>query len=95
MKLLDCLEQKRTYIIAEMSGNHGGRIEKALDIVHAAADAGADCLKIQTYTADTITIDCRTDDFLVKTGLWEQEYLYDLLIEDNHTRTLHCHFVQI
>ena len=78
MKLLEYLEQKKTYLIAEMSGNHGGRIEKALEIVHAAADAGADCLKIQTYTADTITINCRTEPFLLKTGLWQNEYLYDL-----------------
>lgn len=78
MKLLDYLQQKKTYLIAEMSGNHGGRIEKAMDIVHAAAEAGADCLKIQTYSADTITIDCHTEPFLVKTGLWKNDYLYDL-----------------
>lgn len=78
MKLLEYIRNKKIYIIAEMSGNHGGRIEKALDIVHAAAEAGADCLKIQTYTADTITINCHTEPFLVKTGLWKSDYLYDL-----------------
>lgn len=78
MRLLEYLDNKKTYIIAEMSGNHGGKIEKALDIVHAAAEAGADCLKIQTYTADTITINCHTEPFLVKTGLWQNDYLYDL-----------------
>ena len=78
MKLLNYMSQKKTYLIAEMSGNHGGKIEKALDIVHAAAEAGADCLKIQTYTADTITINCKTEPFLVKTGLWQDDYLYDL-----------------
>lgn len=61
-----------------MSGNHGGSLQKALDIVHAAAEAGADCLKTQTYTADTLTINCRSDRFLLKTGLWDKEYLYDL-----------------
>ena len=78
MKLLDYMQKKKTYIIAEMSGNHGGKIEKAIDIVRAAAEAGADCLKIQTYTADTITINCHTEPFLVKTGLWQNDYLYDL-----------------
>jgi len=78
MKLLEYLNQRKTYLIAEMSGNHGGDIKKAIAIVHAAAEAGADCLKIQTYTADTITIDCHTEPFLVKSGLWQNDYLYDL-----------------
>jgi N-acetylneuraminate synthase/pseudaminic acid synthase len=78
MKLLNYLNQNKTYLIAEMSGNHGGRLEKAIEIVHAAAAAGADCLKIQTYTADTITINCHAEPFLVKTGLWQDDYLYDL-----------------
>lgn len=78
MRLYDYIRDNKTYIIAEMSGNHGGDINKALEIVRAAADAGADCLKIQTYTADTITIDCKSEFFEVKSGLWKNEYLYDL-----------------
>ena len=78
MKLKTYLEQHKTYIIAEMSGNHGGDLSKALAIVDAAAEAGADCIKIQTYTADTITINARTPLFQQESGLWEKEYLYDL-----------------
>lgn len=68
----------RIYTIAEMSANHAGKLENALEIVKAAAESGADCLKIQTYTADTITINCRSDLFLENGGLWDKEYLYDL-----------------
>ena len=64
-----------------MSGNHGGDLSRAIDIVHAASKAGADCLKIQTYTPDTITINCRSDYFLVKGGLWDKKNLYDLYSE--------------
>ncbi len=81
MKFFDRLDEKKVYIIAEMSGNHGGDINRAVKIVHAAAEAGADCLKIQTYTADTITINCHQEPFLVKSGLWRNEYLYDLYLK--------------
>jgi len=66
------------YFIAEMSANHAGSLENALEIVKTAKDAGADCLKIQTYTADTITIDCDNEHFLIKGGLWDGYKLHDL-----------------
>ena len=78
MRLEEYLKKGKTYIIAEMSGNHGGSLKRALDIVHEAARAGADCLKTQTYTADTLTINCHKDAFLLGGGLWDRSYLYDL-----------------
>ena len=81
MKLKEYLDTGKTYIIAEMSANHGGSLEKALEIVKYAKLAGADCLKIQTYTADSITINCHNEYFTVKGGLWADKNLYDLYKE--------------
>ncbi|MEE0959119.1 MAG: pseudaminic acid synthase [Lachnospiraceae bacterium] len=67
-----------TYIIAEMSANHAGSINRAKEIIHAAKESGADCIKIQTYTPDTLTIDCDNEYFNVKNGTWGGEKLYDL-----------------
>ena len=74
------------FIIAEMSGNHNQSLERALAIVDAAADAGVDAVKIQTYTADTMTIDIDTGEFFIsdKDSLWKGETLYHLY-EKAHT----------
>lgn len=77
-KLDDCLASGRPYFIAEMSANHGNDLDTALSIVDAAAGAGADCLKVQTYTADTLTLDCDNEYFRIKGGLWDGQRLYDL-----------------
>jgi len=77
-RLWEKFEANQTYIIAEMSANHAGKLENALEIVHQAAKAGADCVKIQTYTADTMTIDCDNEYFQIKGGLWDGYKLYDL-----------------
>lgn len=66
------------YVIAEMSGNHAGSIENAKEIIHAAKESGADCIKIQTYTADTITMNCHNKYFQIEKGTWEGENLYSL-----------------
>ena len=66
------------YMIAEMSANHAGSLARAKEIIHAAKESGADCIKIQTYTPDTLTIDCSNPYFQIKSGTWEGENLYGL-----------------
>ena len=71
----------KAFIVAELSANHGHKLEVALESVRAAKEAGADAIKIQTYTADTITLNCDADDFKVKGTLWDGRTLYDLYQE--------------
>ncbi len=72
----------RAMIVAELSGNHNGDYNRAKEIIHAAAEAGADAVKLQTYTADTITIDCDKPWFMTSEGsLWEGRTLHDLYKE--------------
>lgn len=68
------------FIIAEMSGNHNQSLDRALEIVEVVAKSGAHALKLQTYTADTMTIRCEKPDFFIsdESSLWKCEYLYDL-----------------
>jgi pseudaminic acid synthase len=66
------------YIIAELSANHNGSLERAFESIEVAKKCGADAVKIQTYTADTMTIDCDHEDFHIKGGLWDGQSLYKL-----------------
>ena len=76
------LEKDGIYIIAELSANHNGKLQNALDTIKAAKEIGVDCIKLQTYTADTITLDCKKDDFMINQDtLWDGKYLYDLYKE--------------
>lgn len=72
-------ENSQTFIIAELSANHNHKFDLAIETIKAAKEAGADAIKFQTYTADTITIDCDNDYFQIKHGtLWDGQTLYNL-----------------
>jgi len=76
------LDKDGVYIIAEMSANHNGSLKNALSTIKAAKEIGANCIKLQTYTADTITLKSKKDDFLISNdSIWDGMYLYDLYKE--------------
>jgi len=71
--------QKQVFIIAELSANHSGNIQIAKDTIYAAKESGADAIKLQTYTAEWMTIKCKRDDFVIKGGtIWDGQSYYDL-----------------
>jgi len=69
------------YVIAELSANHNGKLETALQIIEEAKKSGADAIKLQTYKPDTITLNCDSEDFKIHGGLWDGRTLYDLYEE--------------
>lgn len=73
------LDKDGTLIIAELSANHNGNLQNALDTIKAAKEIGANVIKLQTYTADTLTLDCDKEDFIIKGGtLWDGKTMYEL-----------------
>jgi pseudaminic acid synthase len=78
---MNFLNRENCFIIAELSANHGHDLEIAKETIRAAKRAGADAIKLQTYTADTITLDAKTEDFKISGTIWEGQFLYDLYQE--------------
>jgi len=71
----------KVFIIAELSANHNGSLDVAIETIRAAKRAGANCIKLQTYTADTMTIDSEKEDFIIKGTIWDKQNLYSLYKE--------------
>ena len=69
------------FVICELSGNHNGSLERALSMIDAAAATGCDAIKLQTYTADTLTLDCDGPGFRIDEGPWAGRTLHDLYAE--------------
>jgi pseudaminic acid synthase len=81
MQIKNYLESKRTLIVAELSANHGHKKEIAIESIKAAKRTGADAVKLQTYTPDTLTIDCNNEYFAIREGLWKGRTLFELYKE--------------
>jgi len=82
------------FIIAEMSGNHNADLSRALDLIEAAKEAGADAVKLQTYTADTITIDYDGPGFVIEAGIWQGRRLYELYDQAHTPWDWHQHLFE-
>ncbi len=74
----DLKNSNSVFIIAELSANHNGSLEVAIETIKAAKRAGANCIKLQTYTPETMTINCDNEDFIIKGTIWEGKKLYEL-----------------
>ena len=81
IKHFEINNKSKVFIIAELSANHNGDLNTAIETIKAAKRAGADCIKLQTYTSDTMTIDSDKDDFVIKGTIWNNQNLYNLYEE--------------
>ena len=87
-------QNSRPYFIAEISGNHNGKIENAIKLIQEAKYIGADAVKLQTYTPDTMTINSTKDDFVIKEGIWTGYNLYNLYKEAHTPWNWHEHLFE-
>jgi pseudaminic acid synthase len=87
--------QSPIFIIAELSANHNGSLDNAVETIRAAKRAGANCIKLQTYTADTITLDSSSDDFVIKDTIWDGRKLHELYQEAYTPWEWHRHLFEV
>ncbi|WP_169777474.1 pseudaminic acid synthase [Campylobacter mucosalis] len=78
MKIANFDTKDKVFIIAELSANHSGDLKTAIETIKAAKRAGADAIKLQTYTPDSLTLNSYNDDFIIKGGLWDNRRFYEL-----------------
>ncbi|MGG7073925.1 pseudaminic acid synthase [Campylobacter sp. 9BO] len=95
MKIGDFDTNEKVFVIAELSANHSGSLQTALDTIKAAKRAGADAIKIQTYTPDSLTLNSTQSDFMIKGGLWDGRNLYDLYAEALTPREWHAEIFKV
>ena len=95
MKIANFDTDKNVLLIAELSANHSGSLELAIETIKAAKRAGADAIKLQTYTADSLTLNSKNDDFMIKGGLWDGYDLYGLYEEALTPREWHKKLFQV
>ena len=81
IKNFEINEDSKVLIIAELSANHNGSLDTAIETIREAKKCGADAIKLQTYTPDTMTLNSKKDDFIIKGTIWEGENLYQLYKE--------------
>ena len=95
MKIGNFDTDKKVFIIAELSANHSGSLKTAVDTIKAAKRAGADAIKLQTYTPDSLTLNSHLDDFVIKGGLWDGRNLYELYQEALTPKEWHAELFKV